>query len=132
VELEAGWSRGDWLNLSATYAYLDASEPAGRELRRPGYSGSVAADGVAGRLSYGAALSYTGARLDRDFDLFPSPLVRLSSYWLASARLAYRVVPSVELFGRVSNAFNSKVADVVGYRAEGRGVFAGIRLGPGR
>jgi vitamin B12 transporter len=132
VELEAGWSSGDWLDLSATYAYLDASEPAGPELRRPRHSGSVAADGVAGRLSYGAALSYTGARLDRDFDLFPSSLVRLSSYWLASARLAYRVAPSVELFGRVSNALNSKVADVIGYRAEGRGVFAGIRLGPGR
>lgn len=132
VELEAGWNGGEWLNLSATYAYLDASEPAGRELRRPRHSGSVAADGVAGRLSYGAALSYTGVRLDRDFDLFPSPLVRLPSHWLASARLAYRVEPRVELFGRVANAFDRRVVDVVGYRAEGRSLFAGVRLGPGR
>lgn len=132
VEVEAGWSAGERLNLSATYAYLDASEPAGRELRRPRHSGSVAADGASGRLSYGAALTYTGARLDRDFDLFPSPLVRLPSYWLGSARLAYRVAPSVELFGRVANAFDRRVVDVVGYRAEGRTVFAGIRLGRSR
>ena len=132
VEVEAGWNGGEHLNLSATYAYLDASEPAGRELRRPRHSGSVAADGALGRLSYGAALSYTGARLDRDFDLFPAPLVRLRSYWLGSARVAYRVAPTVELFGRVANAFDRQVVDVVGYRAEGRSVFAGIRLGAGR
>ena len=132
VELEAGWSAGEQLNLSATYAYLDASEPTGRELRRPRHSGSVAADGALGRFSYGAALSYTGARLDRDFDLFPAPLVRLKSYWLGSARVAYRVAPTVELFGRVANAFDRQVVDVIGYRAEGRSVFAGIRLGASR
>jgi vitamin B12 transporter len=131
-EFEAGWSDGQALNLTATYAILDASEPGGRELRRPRHSGSVAADGVAGRFSYGAALSYTGARLDRDFDLFPAPLVRLSPYWLGSARVAYRVARAVELFGRMANAFDSRIVDVVGYRAEGRSVFAGIRFGPGR
>lgn len=132
VEVESGWSAGEQLNLSATYAYLDASEPAGRELRRARHSGSVAADGTLGRFSYGAALSFTGARLDRDFDLFPAPLVRLKSYWLTSARVAYRVAPTIELFGRVANAFDARVIDVVGYRAEGRSVFAGIRLGARR
>jgi vitamin B12 transporter len=132
VEIEAGWSGGEQLNLSANYAYLSASEPAGRELRRPRHSGSVAADGAVGYLSYGAALSYTGARLDRDFDLFPAPLVRLPPYWLGSARIAFRVARSVELFGRVANAFDRQAVDVIGYRAEGRSVFAGIRLGSRR
>jgi vitamin B12 transporter len=132
VELEAGWSSGDWLNLTATYAYLDASEPAGRELRRARHSGSVAADGTTGRLTYGGAVSYTGSRLDRDFDLFPSPLVRLGSYWLASARLGYRLSEQVELYARVANAFDTSAVDVIGYRSEGRTAFAGIRLGLGR
>lgn len=132
IEVEADWSGGEWLNLSASYAYLDASKPAGHELRRPRHSGSVAANGAMRGFVYGAALSYTGKRLDRDFDLFPSPLVRLSPYWLASARVGYRVAPTLELFGRVANAFNAKVEDVVGYRAEGRSVVAGIRLGPRR
>ncbi|GLR48008.1 TonB-dependent receptor [Sphingomonas astaxanthinifaciens DSM 22298] len=128
LELEAGWSPGAWLALTATYAYLDATEPAGRELRRPKHSGSVAADGTAGHFRYGAALSYTGARLDRDFDLFPAPLVRLDGYWLASARVGYRVTRRVELFGRIANAFDSRTIDVVGYRSEGRTAYAGIRL----
>lgn len=132
VEIEAGWTGGEWLNLSATYAYLDASEPAGRELRRPRHSGSVAADGIAGPFTYGAALSYTGRRLDRDFDQFPAPRISLGSYWLASARIAYRLSERVELFGRAANLFDSKTVDVVGYRSEGRTLFAGIRFGSRR
>lgn len=131
VELEAGWTPSRQLNLTATYAYLDATEPAGRELRRPRHSGSIAADGGFGRLSYGAAMSYTGTRLDRDFDLFPAPLLRLDPYWLASGRLAYRLSRQVELFGRVANAFDEETMDVVGYRREGRTAYAGIRLGLG-
>ncbi|GAA4016952.1 TonB-dependent vitamin B12 receptor [Sphingomonas swuensis] len=132
AELEAGWSPSPLINLTATYAWLDASEPAGRELRRPKHSGSVAADGIAGRLSYGAALSYAGARLDRDFDLFPAPLVRLRASWLASARLGYAVTPGLELFGRIANAFDSNSTDVVGYRREGRTAYAGVRARLGR
>nr|WP_314444870.1 TonB-dependent receptor [uncultured Sphingomonas sp.] len=131
-ELDAGWTAGEWLNLNATYAFLDAAEPAGRELRRPRHSSSFVADGRAGRLTYGAALSYTGGRLDRDFDQFPAPLVRLSPYVLGSARVGFRLSDKVELFGRVANAFDARAVDVVGYRTEGRTAFAGIRLGPGR
>lgn len=129
IELEAGWSPGEWLSLDAQASFLSASEPAGRELRRPRRSGSLSATGAVRRLSYGASLSYTGARLDRDFDLFPAPLVRLSPYWHGNARLGWRVGKQVELFGRVANAFNAKVVDVIGYRSEGRTAFAGIRLG---
>jgi vitamin B12 transporter len=132
VELEAGWTPSPLLNLSANYAYLDASEPAGRELRRAKHSGSVVAEGEAGRFSYGAALSYTGARLDRDFDLFPAPLVRLGSTWQASTRVAYKVTDRLELFGRLANALNSRKVDVVGYAREGRTAYAGVRARLGR
>ena len=138
LELEAGWAPSTALRLSATYAYLEASErtdPLGRtvkELRRPKHSGSVAADGTTGRLSYGAAISYTGPRTDRDFDLFPAPTVRLGSYWLGSARVGYRLTRQIELFGRIANAFDEDARDVVGYRTEGRSAYAGIRLGLGR
>ncbi len=138
VELEGRLAVSPALRLTAHYAYLDASErtdPLGRavkELRRPRHSGSITADGVRGRLSYGAAISYTGVRTDRDFDLFPAPIVRLGSYWLGSARMAYRLTEQVELFGRVSNTFDEQARDVVGYRTEGRSAYAGLRLGLGR
>ena len=134
VEVEAAWRPSDALRLSANYSYLDASEPsfAGqlREVRRPSHSGAVTLDGASGKFTYGASIAYVGRRGDTDFDTFQR--VRLSSYWLAGARVAYAVRPGVELFGRVANAFDDKYQDVVGYRTEGRSAYAGLRLAIGR
>jgi vitamin B12 transporter len=130
IEAEAGWNLGDALRLSASYAFLDASEPAFagqlREVRRPRHSGSAVLDGKLGRFTYGASIAYVGPRADTDFDMFER--VRLSPYWLAGARLAYALRPGVELFGRIANAFDDRYQDVVGYRTEGRSGYAGLRL----
>lgn len=127
VEVEAGFTPSPLLNLTAHYAYLDAEEPAGRELRRPRHSGAIVADGASGRLSYGASIAYSGARFDRDFDVFPSRLVRLKPTLAANARLAYRLSESLEVFGRMSNAFDDDRSELVGYAREGRTAYAGIR-----
>jgi len=138
IEIEADYVASDALRLSATYAFLDASEPRGpagsqvKEQRRPKHSGSVALDGSRGRLSYGAAVAYTGAHIVSDFDVFPAARVRLAPYWLANARLAWRVADPVELHLRVANAFDAGYQDVLGYRTAGRSVHAGIRLALGR
>ena len=134
VEAEFAWAPSAALRLSANYAYLRASEPAEdkgrlREIRRPKHSGSVAADGVSGRLTYGASIAYVGARADTNFEVFPAEAVRLKAYWLAGARLAYRLRPGIELFVRGSNLFDERYQDVFGYRTEGRAVFAGLLLG---
>ncbi|QIK77576.1 TonB-dependent receptor [Sphingomonas piscis] len=134
VEAEVGYSFGDVVRLTATYAYLKATQPdtaAGfqvREVRRPRHSGSVALDGNRGAFSYGAAIAYTGERSDTDFDSFPARSVRLQPYWLADARLAYRVGGKVELFTRFANAFGDRHQDVFGYRTEGRSVHVGLRF----
>jgi vitamin B12 transporter len=131
IEAEIHWQRGKAVRLSAVYAFLHASEPEVdgghvREARRPRHSGSLVADGEHGRLSYGASIAYVGARTDTDFDLFQS--VRLSPYWLSGARIAYRLRDGIELFARMSNAFDARYQDVVGYRTEGRSAYAGLRL----
>jgi vitamin B12 transporter len=133
VEAELHWSRGQWLNLSLGYAWLDAtqqiddSQPQQRELRRQKHSGFVSADGSTGRISYGASLAYVGRHRDRR-DSFPFELVDLDSYWLMSARVAWRIDKRFELFGRVHNAFDADYEDVVGYRTQGRSGFAGLRI----
>jgi outer membrane cobalamin receptor len=38
----------------------------------------------------------------------------------------------VEVFARGSNLLDERYHDVVGYRSEGRGIYAGIRLVAGR
>jgi len=54
--------------------------------------------------------------------------VRLDSYWLAAARVAFSVRPGWEIFARASNLFDANYQDVFGYRTEGRAIFAGLRL----
>lgn len=134
LEAEFAWQPSDALRLSANYAYLHATEADSlgtlqlREVRRPKHSGSVAVDGGSGRLTYGASLAYTGARVDTDFDVFPARRVRLGSYWLATARIAYAVRAGIELFARGTNLFDARYQDVFGYRTEGRGIYAGLRF----
>ena len=136
IELEGYYQPSEALRLTANYAWLDASQPNAtgqiRETRRPRHSGSVAVDGRKGPLSYGVAIAYTGDRIDENFDVFPSERVRLDSYWLASARVAYRVTDWLEAHLRVANAFDADYQDVFGYRTEGRSVFGGLRVALGR
>ena len=64
IEAEFGWAIGEILRLRAYYSYLDATEPEAvpsiqrREARRPRHSGSIAADGRIGRLTYGSSIAY--------------------------------------------------------------------------
>jgi vitamin B12 transporter len=133
VEADLGWAIADKLRLSANYSYLEATQPSSdgtlqlKELRRPKHSGSVAADGAIGLLSYGASISYSGARTDVS-ENFPFNVVKLGSYWLADARVASAIRPGVELFARGSNLLGDRYEDVFGYRTEGRGIYAGVRL----
>jgi vitamin B12 transporter len=135
VEAEIALDLDERLRIAASYAFLDASEPGAapsvhlREVRRPRHSGSVALDGRLGRLTYGTALSYTGARDDMNFDIFPAERVRLKPYLLAGARVAWAFSPGLEIFARASNAFDARYQHVLGYRTEGRAFYAGMKLG---
>jgi vitamin B12 transporter len=133
VELEGYYHHNSALRLTLSYAWLDASEPdlGGGQLkepRRPKHGGSLALDGTHGRLTYGAAVSYSGERHDTNFDVFPPLAVKLDPYWLASARIAYRLAEQLEAHVRVANAFDDDYQDAVGYRSEGRSIHAGLRV----
>ncbi|MFL6851955.1 MAG: TonB-dependent receptor plug domain-containing protein [Sphingomicrobium sp.] len=136
VELEGYYRPSEALRLTVGYTWLDASEPdvTGqlKEQRRPKHSGSIALDGARGRVSYGAAVAYSGERIDTNFDLFPAERVRLDPYWLASVRLAYSLTDELEAHLRIANAFDDEYQDVVGYRTEGRTIHAGFRVALGR
>jgi vitamin B12 transporter len=57
--------------------------------------------------------------------------VKLDAYWLASARIAYKIADPVEVHVRVANAFDDDYQDVFGYRTEGRSIHAGVRFAIG-
>lgn len=138
VETQVEWHQGDRVRLAATYAYLNATQPSDigtrqeRETRRQRLSGSVSADGRLNRITYGLSLAYAGERIDTDFESFPARRVRLGAYWLAGARVGFNVADGLELFARAANAFDAHYQDALGYRTEGRSIYAGIRLARGR
>ena len=134
VEVEGAWRPSPALRLSGNYSLLDADERAVaggafvKEVRRPRHSANFAADARLGSVSAGVSLAYVGARTDTDFGSFPAQRVRLDNYVLGGARLGYRIAPQLELFGRVSNLFDAKYQDVVGYATQGRTVYGGVRV----
>ena len=136
LSAEARLVRG--LHLAANYSFLDSREngaavaAALREVRRPRHTANLLADWREGPLTIGGALAYVGPRTDRDFDLFPAPVVRLDDYLLASLRIAYRIGPHLELYGRIENGFDAGYQDVIGYNTPGRTVHAGLRVALGR
>ena len=136
-ELAADWRPTDALRLNVNYTHLDtreqASEGAGDpEIRRPRHTFNLYADWRSGPLTLGASLAYVGRRIDRDFDLFPAPVVTLDDYLLGGVRVAYRILPQLEAFARVENGFDAEYQDVFGYDLPGRSVHAGLRVAVGR
>lgn len=138
VELSAEWRPNEAILIGANYTYLDSREQAvagiasAREIRRPRHTANAYARWESGPFSLGASLAYVGRRLDRDFDLFPSPIVRLDPYVMGSLRAAYRVMPRLELFARAENMFDEDYQDVVGYATPGASIHAGLRVTLGR
>lgn len=133
IEAEAELRLARTAQISFYYTWLDADERlvAGglpvREVRRPRHTGSLAGYGEIGRLTWGASLAYVGKHRDTDFDSFPARTVILDDYVLASARVAWRILPAVEAYVRAENAFGADYQDVFGYRSPGRTVYAGLR-----
>ena len=133
IEIDGEYRIGA-VRLAANYTFLDASErqapgeAAVREVRRPKHSANLLASGSIGRFDYGGSLAYVGKRRDTDFDAFPAEVVTLDDYLLASLKVGYRFMPSLEAYARVENAFDANYQDVVGYNTAGRTVYAGLRL----
>jgi vitamin B12 transporter len=121
------------LSAGVAYTYTDARDSDGtREVRRPPHSGKadvryLFGDGK-GTVSVGAV--YNGRRLDNylntttfGFDKLP-----LDGYWLLTGAASYKVMPNVELYGRVENALNAKYQEIYGYNTAGIAAYAGVKL----
>lgn len=132
IEFDGEWRPLPGLVVDADYSYLDANQQTvagGRrvsEVRRPKHSANLSATYTAGRLTLAGGIAYVGRRVDTDFDTFRN--VTLHAYALVSARVAYRVLPTVELFVRSDNLGGARYQDVVGYATAGRTVHGGVRV----
>jgi vitamin B12 transporter len=139
VELVATARPLDNFSLSASYTYLDATQPdpfAGgetTEIRRPENSASLNANLLllSQRLNLNLNLAYVGSRDDLYFEVLPpfgTQVVNLESYTLGRLAASYQLTSELQVYGRVENLFDENYEDVYGYATPGRGVYGGLRV----
>jgi len=133
IEVASRLTLGRGLSAGLSYTWLDAVEEDGtQEIRRPPHSGRVDLNYAfaGGRGNFNVAAVYNGEMTDIAFDAltFSQVNVDLDQYWLVTAAASYKMLPGVELFGRVENLFDVEYEEVFGYQTAGVAAYAGVRL----
>ncbi len=120
AELTAGADFGA-MRVRGNVAWVDATEEGDREIRRPRLLASVALDArLGGGLTSHLSILHNGAQLDRDFSTWPATTVRLGSFRLVRASLAWAINPRWTTRLTVDNLTDADYATVYGYRSPGR------------
>jgi outer membrane cobalamin receptor len=146
LELGASWRpvaavavRGSWSWLRTEVLDIDnvpGQAPApyrvgDRLARRPRSSGSLDIRWAASRASAFVAMSGRGSMLDLEPN-FASALYDNDGFVTTTIGGSVRLHGAFDLYGRVSNAFDSDYEDVFGFPALGRSLSIGVRVTTGR
>jgi vitamin B12 transporter len=127
---------GKSISLTATYTYTDATEEdaSGQdmaEVRRPRHMASVSANyyfaGDRGNLNLN--LEYRGSQQDVFFSpvTFTSEQVKLDSYTVLDLAGSWKLTPSLDVIGRISNLTDESYEEVLGFTRPERAFYAGLR-----
>jgi len=132
VEISGRADLGDSLTLDATYTYLDTKQNGTDEIRRPHHIGSANLDWrfAGDRALINLGVDYHGRQTDTAFLNAPPFVmpVTLDAYTLVHVGTSYEVSPGVALTARVENALDQKYEEVFGFRTQGFGAFAGVKV----
>jgi vitamin B12 transporter len=132
VEVSAHAKLIDGLTLDAAYTYLDAKENGAPEIRRPHHIASANLDWrfAEDRGLINLGIDYHGRQRDTAFlnaPPFTMP-VTLDRYTLVHIAGSYEICPGFALTARVENALDVSYEEVFGYRTQGFGAFAGVKV----
>lgn len=123
LEMEMGWRASKGLRLTANYTFTDRQGDAA--LRIPKHKGAF--QGIwsfAKETQLMLQYSYTGKRVDTDFNTFSNEV--LSAFSLVDLHLSHDLIDNkFQLFLRLDNLFNTEYTEVIGFNTRGRN----LRLG---
>lgn len=131
VELAARWDVLANLSLAGQATFFDSQNDSGDdEIRVPDMTASLSADWQVQEdgLRLGLALDHVGEQGDFDFGPFPSRLVALDAYTLATLTAEYPVTDRIAVTLRGENLLDETATDVFGYNGPGAAVFVGLKL----
>ncbi|WP_300380743.1 TonB-dependent siderophore receptor [Henriciella sp.] len=123
VELMGAYQFTDWLNVSANYAYIDATDGDGNALTRlPEQSGDITVSvDPDGPFSGNVLVRYNGDETNTDG-------TTLDGWTRVDLTGSYALSESVELYGRVENLFDEEYQQILGYGTPGLSGSVGLRL----
>jgi len=125
LEFEARGAVSETLDIRASVTFLDAEENGVRELRRPQFLASATATWAPiDPLSFTLSADHMGSQIDTDFATFSR--VKLGAFTLVGLNMRYALNDVITLSARGENLLDADYQEVVGYAAQGRGVYAGI------
>ncbi len=137
VEVTAGATIIDGLDVLGTYTYTDTEDPDGLPvLRVPEHAASLAVNYrfLGDRANINLGVIYSGERDDRNFALgqFPAPRVTVDGFTVVNVAGSYNLSDNVQIFARVDNLFDEDYQEIQNFETPGVSAFGGIRitLGP--
>ncbi|MEO0424947.1 MAG: TonB-dependent receptor [Pseudomonadota bacterium] len=133
VEVSVAYQSQTGTLVRAAYTYTDATDAAGREVRRPEHIASLIVDQrlLNDRLSVGASMVHNGEQLDNDFrnffETFTAELTPVDDYTLFNLNVRYQVIDGLQLYARVENLFDEDYQESISFATPGRAAYAGFR-----
>ncbi len=125
LTLVGGYTYDDTRVLASPNAFDQALTPGNRLLRRPLHSGSLLVQTAWRRWQLHLAGYFTGVRTDADF-LFLG-FTSNSGYARFDLATSYDFGRGISLYSRVTNLFDKKYQDILGYPALGRDARLGMK-----
>ncbi len=126
VELGAALPLTKTLALQANYTWNDTVRPNGAQrLRRPKQLANVGLHWQPQqKLAFHAFLRSSFDSIDQNF----TGVVPLDNFAVLDVGGTYQLTDTVQLFGRVENALNTRYQEVIGYNTPGQAVYMGFRM----
>lgn len=123
IELSGSAQLTEWAGVDVSYAYIDATDTAGDQLRRvPEHSGDVRLVlDPTGPFSGSVVVRYNGEERER-------ATVQVDSWTRVDLNASYDINDLLELFGRIENLFDEDYQQIFRYGAPGLSGSLGIRL----
>lgn len=132
-EISANSEINDAVSLTASYTYLDASEPdvSGEkrtEIRRPKnqWAGQLNYSFLDHKANLNVSIDYVGKR--RDIDFSTGNRETLDDYARVDVGLNYQVRESIKMFIQLKNILDEEYQDVFGFESDDFSGFAGIEI----
>lgn len=138
IEVQSRFQVTPEITVGGAYTYLLAREfdttlrREREEVRRAPHSGRADLNWafMGGRGNFNVAAIYNGRMTDFAFDArtFDRSVVTLDAYWLVTVGASYKVTQTMELYGRLENAFDQNYQEVFGFETPGFAAYGGVKF----